>query len=659
MPLSKSILAGPILRRSTKNRICVWLALTQELDITLEILDANSPNRIGLSNPMDMEQCRFQLGKNLYIYLLQAYPLVPDTFFPFGQVLSYRFLDVTGQELLDFKAAGLVYANYAYPHFHIAEQLGSILHGSCRKPHGAKGEDCMLAGDAILEAAHATGTLGPDLLLLTGDQIYADDVDTSLLYLLKSQAPNLLGYSEAMPGAAETELTPVLPETIPLAGRANLIKQAGFSSSEAANHLMGFGEFAAMYIYVFGNAPQWPLATWATVKASQAFTTEQEAVLEQSALAVAEFNKTLGRIRRLMANIPTYMIFDDHDVTDDWNITGHWYDKVRTSPLGQRIVANALAAYWAFQGWGNDPENFDTDMIKAIINFTNQSAPSPEVNELYDLTTWKHRGWSYSIPTQPPIIAMDSRTQRQPDNAYYPPRLLDRYALDWLRLEWSKLNYRHQNQAGLYPVLIATTPVIGFSPIEKLTQMALWLVSTLEDKPLVKWLENVFGYKSILTETIVNNFDAEAWSSNFDGFTDLQNTLLHKMQLDKCLFLSGDVHYAFSTTGFYRSNGYNGLPKQLGCCQLTSSSLRNEPEGKQKEALTYLSQHDHAKTKITNWWNFSNRWQLEHELIHASNGNRVLEDCNLGQVEFKDGLPVAHKLWTGATTSIDFQIPHF
>jgi hypothetical protein len=49
------------------------------------------------------------------------------------------------------------------------------------------------------------------------------------------------------------------------------------------------------------------------------------------------------------------MIFDDHDVTDDWNLTARWRHRVHASPAGRRIVANALAAYWAFQGWGNDP----------------------------------------------------------------------------------------------------------------------------------------------------------------------------------------------------------------------------------------------------------------------------------------------------------------
>ena len=60
-------------------------------------------------------------------------------------------------------------------------------------------------------------------------------------------------------------------------------------------------------------------------------------------------------MRRALANVPTYMVFDDHDVTDDWNLGRAWRDRVFTSPLGRRIVMNALVAYAVFQDWGNDP----------------------------------------------------------------------------------------------------------------------------------------------------------------------------------------------------------------------------------------------------------------------------------------------------------------
>ena len=61
--------------------------------------------------------------------------------------------------------------------------------------------------------------------------------------------------------------------------------------------------------------------------------------------------KTLPKVRRALANIPTYMIFDDHDVTDDWNMTLKFCNAVYNSDLGRRVVQNALVAY-ALCLWG-------------------------------------------------------------------------------------------------------------------------------------------------------------------------------------------------------------------------------------------------------------------------------------------------------------------
>lgn len=69
----------------------------------------------------------------------------------------------------------------------------------------------------------------------------------------------------------------------------------------------------------------------------------------------------LPKVRRLLANVATYMIFDDHEVTDDWFIEKRWCNKVLGSDRGRRIVRNALTAYAVFQHWGNDPNQFDED----------------------------------------------------------------------------------------------------------------------------------------------------------------------------------------------------------------------------------------------------------------------------------------------------------
>jgi hypothetical protein len=710
-----NILAGPILRRTTKNRICVWLALDSPQDLTLEILDLNE-KLIGRSDPDELESSRFKLGNGLYVYLLQAYSLDSknqidkDLHYSTGTLYYYRLLDGESTPVkLGKDGAKLTYGEHKHPIFHIPEKLTSVLHGSCRKPHGAKpkGEieykDCLAVGDSLLETFHSDVTKRPDLLLLTGDQIYADDVEASLLDVLHEQAKMLMGCSETLPLTEDEDPKKRILslDEIKLGGRMDALKNnsSGFSSTEAGNHLMSFGEFAAMYIYVFGNAKGWkkpqswdeikdkhiPLSgmvkcldhipskedqNWADylkqwhLKSRDEILADKENEIKVNIAATNVFSdpESLLKVRRLLANMPTYMIFDDHDVTDDWNITGSWYDKVRSSPLGRRIVSNALAAYWAFQGWGNDPDNFDYDMIGAITQHLNTTDYDPDSNKRYDLMTWKHRGWSFSIATDPPIIAMDSRTQRQPDAASYPPRLMDRYALDWLRVEWSKLNICkkscHDNVNTIsndtWPVLIATTPVIGFSPLEHIVRLSLWVVSYVENTRIVKLVEKLLKLEGVFTSWLIDFLDAEAWTANLDGFTDFLDTVLHKMGIKQCVFLSGDVHYSFSVKGTYQS-GKTCIDKNqtLTCYQLTSSSLRNKPSDTQQNALDELESFEKGNTpwqRIRRQFRrlqFLRGWQLDHTLLTSKNSKTLtIKECNLGQVLFNDkGLPTQHTLW--------------
>ena len=68
--------------------------------------------------------------------------------------------------------------------------------------------------------------------------------------------------------------------------------------------------------------------------------------------AVAEFYRGLPKVRRALANVPTYMIFDDHDVTDDWNLNPIWVDRVNNTTLGRTILRNALASLRGVPGLG-------------------------------------------------------------------------------------------------------------------------------------------------------------------------------------------------------------------------------------------------------------------------------------------------------------------
>jgi phosphodiesterase/alkaline phosphatase D-like protein len=58
-------------------------------------------------------------------------------------------------------------------------------------------------------------------------------------------------------------------------------------------------------------------------------------------------------VRWLYATVPSAMIFDDHDVHDDWNISRIWRQRMQRTSWWQQRITGSLAAYWVYQHLGN------------------------------------------------------------------------------------------------------------------------------------------------------------------------------------------------------------------------------------------------------------------------------------------------------------------
>jgi len=67
-------------------------------------------------------------------------------------------------------------------------------------------------------------------------------------------------------------------------------------------------------------------------------------------------------IRWLLSTVPSLMVFDDHDVIDDWNISWQWLTDIRSQPWWQARITGAYMAYWLYQHLGNlSPPELDED----------------------------------------------------------------------------------------------------------------------------------------------------------------------------------------------------------------------------------------------------------------------------------------------------------
>ena len=58
-------------------------------------------------------------------------------------------------------------------------------------------------------------------------------------------------------------------------------------------------------------------------------------------------------LRWLLSTVSSAMIFDDHDVHDDWNISEAWVEQMRAKPWWEERVVGAYASYWIYQHLGN------------------------------------------------------------------------------------------------------------------------------------------------------------------------------------------------------------------------------------------------------------------------------------------------------------------
>ncbi len=58
-------------------------------------------------------------------------------------------------------------------------------------------------------------------------------------------------------------------------------------------------------------------------------------------------------IRWIMSTVPTAMIFDDHDIRDDWNTSTAWRAEIKKEPWWQDRIRAGLVSYWVYQHLGN------------------------------------------------------------------------------------------------------------------------------------------------------------------------------------------------------------------------------------------------------------------------------------------------------------------
>ncbi len=600
-PALPPVLAGPLLRRLEPTRLVLWLVGSRALALTLRLQ--------GVGNiRLDAGQCTvIAAGAHAFVHLIDVQL---DSALPCDELIEYDVL-IEGAGIADW-APHLLYGAARCPNFVLRARVDQLLHGSCRKPHHPAA-DGLLCVDRLLAQEHAAKDR-PALLMMTGDQVYADDVAGPMLRAIHALIERLGLFGEHLEGAVVSDSARLYEHPASYYHRADLLpalqsnetlrerffggaRKPIFTSSSADNHLVTFAEVMAMYLLVWSPVP-WtliaPQAPALTPERLKRYTLEQT--------RIDAFKAGLGNVARALAHLPTLMIFDDHDITDDWNLSAQWEETAYGHPFSRRIIGNALLAYMLCQGWGNNPDAFGAVLEKAgaLSASTHQSHLDSTVQDdlIDDLLKFQH--WHYVLPTTPAMVVIDTRTRRWRSemNLKQPSGLLDWEALSELQQELLD----HPSA-----IIVSPAPIFGVKLIETVQRVFSWC-----------------GYPLLV--------DAENWMAHRGAAQVILNIFRHSRTPGNYVVLSGDVHYSFVYEVLIRHR--KAGPR---IWQITSSGIKNEFPPALLEWFDRLNRWLYSPRSPLNWLTKRRRMRIvPHVPEHAEAGERLWNSAGIGQVFFNE-----------------------
>ncbi|MYL24951.1 alkaline phosphatase family protein [Halomonas alkaliantarctica] len=607
------ILVGPLLRRVTSGRWVMWLVASRRLSLTLALTPSEGETqRYLLTAQSDAAQC-LPLGKHAYLYLIDlplSQPLPVDTPIAYDVLLTQE--EGVEKGMAEW-APWLCYDGAMSPSVVIASRHHQLMHGSCRKPHHDSADGLVRADAWLAEKGGAAATERPAWLLMTGDQVYVDDVAGPMLRAIHTLIDRLGLVDEQLEGATVADsqalyrssytyyqreaLLPDITSNAALRERFfGGVKKPVFTSANAHNHLMTFAEMLAMYCLVWSPTP------WRLIAPEMPALAEKDATLYRQEQAIIDaFVAGLPQCARVMAHLPSLMIFDDHDVTDDWNLTADWERAAYGHPFSKRIIGNALLAYLLCQGWGNAPEKLNPLVTQAhcLLNEAakdnENTLPAHDQDALIERTL-RFQGWEFYLPGEPAIVVLDTRTRRwrSERNLNRPSGLMD----------WEALIEMQQTLLGApSAVIVSPAPMFGVKLIEGVQKLFTWI-----GKPLV--------------------VDAENWMAHRGAASVLLHIWCHSKTPGNYVILSGDVHYSFAYDIIVRHR--QGAPRLW---QITSSGVKNTFPDTLLDVFDRLNRWLYAPFSPLNW--FTKRRKLAiypRDPDRAKAGERLWNASGMGLV---------------------------
>ncbi len=250
-------------------------------------------------------------------------------------------------------------------------------------------------------------------------------------------------------------------------------------------------------------------------------------------------------IRWILSTLPTAMIFDDHDIRDDWNTSAAWRAEVNEKPWWRDRIRAGLASYWVYQHLGNlSPRELNDDQDYRRVRAADGDS-WPHLIELADRADSEVDGdkglrFSYRWDLgRSRFIMIDSRNARILDTGER--MMLGEREFAWLEEQLCDVDeLDHVVLGSSLPWLLP--PAIG--DVQTVNEIAA----------------NRSGRRGQVAEKIRQAADLEHWAAFIKSFLRLTELILgvasHPSHGPATVtVLSGDVHHSYAARAVLPGSG--------------------------------------------------------------------------------------------------------
>ncbi|MGV9253981.1 alkaline phosphatase D family protein [Streptomyces sp. NPDC003697] len=267
-------------------------------------------------------------------------------------------------------------------------------------------------------------------------------------------------------------------------------------------------------------------------------------------------------VRWLLSTVPSCMIFDDHDVIDDWNTSASWLADMRATDWWEERLLSGLMSYWVHQHLGNlSPDELAADPVYAAVRATPDGTDA-----LRDFAAGADADpascrWSYRRDFgRVRVVMVDSRAARVLEEGSRAMLNTDEAA--WLREQVL-------DRPGSYDHLLIGTSLPWLLP-HLVHDIEAWSSALCRGDRGARWAR--------IGERLRRGADLEHWAAFPDSFADLADLIAEAgsgpgAPATVCV-LSGDVHHAYVAEPAWRPTAGRGSP-DARVLQLTCSPVHN------------------------------------------------------------------------------------